>query len=137
MLPRTEHAPALPVAARVWVEVLCRAGVGGLPRGFSFAARLAPLPRGWRCFAAWVALCLLGCLHRPQAGQDPITHAAKLHPRGKAPPPDLQSTTTHAAKRHPRGKPPPPTRQRSGRGNPRGNAAPPTRQRRPIHAAKG
>src|ERR671931_136579 len=67
--------PRAPFAARV--KVVCRVG-RALPRRFSFAARGAPIG--------------------PKLGPPATIRAAKLHPRGKAPPPDLQSTTTHAAK---------------------------------------
>jgi hypothetical protein len=96
---------------------LCRAG--------------SALPRTWRSFAAWVAPCRVGggplprgsrfaaqvAPKGPKLGPATTIRAAKLHPRGKARPPDLQSTTTHAARRDPRGKGPPgpqPARQRSG-----------------------
>src|SRR5919197_3384487 len=67
-----------------WVA-LCRVGGGALQVG-------------WWCFAAQVALCLLGCPQRPQ------TRSSNNHSRGKAAP-TRQSTTTRPAKHHhPRGK---------------------------------
>ena len=93
--------------------VLCRVG-GALPRGLprlaAWVARCrvggGALQGRWFCFAAQVQLCrvsdrILTCLGPMGAPQE-----AKLHPRGKPRPPNLQSTTTHAAKRDLRGKGP-------------------------------